>query len=188
MLSPRENLMTSQHHATPALGPDTTPCTIPQIYSGMKRKASATDLMVLPAPSPPVSAIQKSSVDDFFCEVCQVNCSSSLTLSHHLKGRKHKAKLMWSREKRNSDGGPKGSPRCDVCQICCPDLVCLEMHKQGKKHMAKLQGRENEELDVKKPVRCGLCRVSCMSEDLFQQHLEGRQHAHQVELTRRNLH
>ncbi|KAK6153441.1 hypothetical protein DH2020_013080 [Rehmannia glutinosa] len=129
------------------------------------------------------------SVDNLLCELCQVSCSSALTMRQHLSGRPHKAKMEFMKLKRNCIGERKGKPRCDICQIWCSDRDGLEMHLKGQKHKAKMQELElckknGGGIVAKKPILCELCRVHSMNEDLFKMHLKGRQHAAREELKR----
>ncbi|KAG8388719.1 hypothetical protein BUALT_Bualt02G0154600 [Buddleja alternifolia] len=165
--------------------------------SGLKRKAPSHDIQFIPrgnpSPSPSSSQMTKKPVHDLFCNICEVSCSSALTLRQHLIGRPHKAKLEFMKLKRNTiSGDRKGKPRCNTCQIWCSDWNAMQMHLKGQKHKAKLQEFEvckkngGEKID-KKPIRCELCLVNCMNEDLFKMHLKGRQHAAREELKRRGM-
>lgn len=126
---------------------------------------------------------------DLVCELCQVSCSSGLTMQQHLRGRPHKAKLVWMKQKQSCPREKnRPRPRCDVCQIWCSDWDAMGMHLKGQKHKAKMQESENGgRIVAKKPVRCELCLVNCMNEDLFKMHLKGRQHATRQEMKRRGM-
>ncbi|PIN27000.1 hypothetical protein CDL12_00218 [Handroanthus impetiginosus] len=125
------------------------------------------------------------SSDDLLCELCQVSCSSVLTLQQHLNGRRHKAKMEWTRI--------KGMPSCDVCQIWCTDYKSMEMHLKGQKHKEKVQELEQckknggDSVVKKKPILCELCLVHCMNEELFEMHIKGRSHGVKEELKRRGM-
>lgn len=163
--------------------------------SGLKRKARGDEQFLPrrnPSPSTSNDNMIKKSVDNLLCELCQVSCSSALTMQQHVNGRPHKAKLEWMKLKRNSTENRKGKPRCDVCQIWCSDRNALDMHFKGQKHKAKLQELElckqnGGERISKKPILCELCLVSCMNEDLFKMHLKGRAHVTREELKSRGL-
>ncbi|KAI3463927.1 hypothetical protein Pfo_020590 [Paulownia fortunei] len=163
--------------------------------SGLKRKATDSEQRLPcrnPSPSTSSSNMTKKSVENLLCELCQVSCSSALTMQQHLNGRPHKAKLEWMQLKSRFTGDRKGKPRCDVCQIWCTDGDGLDMHLKGKKHKAKLQELELVKKNgggiiAKKPILCELCLVHSMNEELFKMHLKGRPHAAREELKRRGM-
>ncbi|KAL6541906.1 hypothetical protein OROGR_011392 [Orobanche gracilis] len=143
----------------------------------IKRKATENEHLI-----PSRSSTTKKSTNNLLCDLCQVGCSSPLTMRQHFNGRPHKAKLEWMKLKRDNSGRTIGKPSCDACQIWCSDKDGLELHLKGQKHKAKLQ-----ELDMcrknsggtavdKSPILCELCGVHCMNADLFMMHLKGRQH------------
>ncbi|XP_057791931.1 uncharacterized protein LOC131008854 isoform X1 [Salvia miltiorrhiza] len=133
--------------------------------------------------------------NNLLCHLCNVSCSSALTLKQHLVGRPHKAKIKYMKMKRgttssNTWGRQGGEPRCDICEIWCPDVGSLQMHFKGQKHKAKVQESSKErggQKSSKAPIICDVCRVPCMDQELFQQHLKGKQHATKQELKRRGF-
>ncbi|KAL8056970.1 hypothetical protein ABFX02_04G153400 [Erythranthe guttata] len=163
--------------------------------SSLKRKQ--IDIQELLNPPPAYSNNNSSkpvnkSPRNLFCELCQVSCSSGTTMQDHLRGRPHKAKLVWMQLKTRNCTVKQ--PKCNVCQIFCSDRDTMEMHLKGRKHKAKLheleECRRNGTGGVvakKKPVFCELCHVSCMNEDCFEMHLRGKQHATRQEMKRRGM-
>ncbi|GER53101.1 zinc finger RNA-binding protein [Striga asiatica] len=123
-------------------------------------------------------------VDELFCQLCQASCSSARTMSQHLNGRAHKAKLKWVQMKKSSAVGRnfRKPPTCEVCGIWCSDGYALNMHLRGKKHEAKvkeLEGKNRNFVD-KRPIKCELCGIDCMNADNFAMHLKGRAHARRM--------
>lgn len=129
---------------------------------------------------PPKDGKMMKTEETLFCELCQVSCSSAITMQQHLSGRQHKAKMEFRKLKRGgTTNGDRIPPRCDVCEIWCSDRNALEMHLKGQKHRAKLKELGNNEGQKGKStlIFCGLCHIYCMNEDLYQMHLKGKQHA-----------
>ncbi|GMQ10828.1 hypothetical protein CsSME_00053683 [Camellia sinensis var. sinensis] len=160
------------------------PRLIPQpSLSGSKRRATSSSLQCLPPRQPRPSHNNYVTVDQeghFFCKVCQVPCSGTVTLKQHLKGHKHKAKLQWLQLSKR-DGREKDDPHCKLCQIWCTNKGGLEMHLKGQKHQAKLQELEfgtkkEREKEAERPW-CQLCQIWCMNEDALEQHLKGKNHS-----------
>ncbi|CAA0836049.1 Unknown protein [Striga hermonthica] len=129
----------------------------------------------------PKSGPNPKPVDELFCQLCQASCSSARTMSQHLNGRAHKAKLKWVQMKSSAGGrNIRKPPTCEVCGIWCSDGYALNMHLRGKKHEAKVKVKElegNGNLVDKRPIKCQLCGVDCMNADNFAMHLKGRAHA-----------
>ncbi|KAG8050175.1 hypothetical protein GUJ93_ZPchr0009g2347 [Zizania palustris] len=69
----------------------------------------------------------------YFCEVCNVKCTSEKMLAGHLSGKKH------------SKNAAKQKPFvtfCDVCDLQCNSEKMLAHHRAGKKHRAKLNAKK----------------------------------------------
>ncbi|CAI9757568.1 unnamed protein product [Fraxinus pennsylvanica] len=178
---PRPNLISSANTITPYQlsvknqVPNQNPCprssvNVTQTHSSLKRKAADCDVN-----------ITNNSVRNLSCDLCQVSCSSALTLQQHVKGRTHQAKLKWMQLNRNGkEQSQHGQPRCDVCKIFCTDKTALYLHLTGKKHKAKLHELElrqkNGGENGTKMLWCELCHVPCMNEDCFKSHLKGKKH------------
>ncbi|CAA2963268.1 zinc finger RNA-binding -like [Olea europaea subsp. europaea] len=152
-----------------------------QTHSCLKRKA--TDCNV---------NITNNLVRNLSCDLCQVSCSSALTLQQHVEGRTHQAKLKWMQLNKNGkEQNQHSQPRCDVCKIFCPDRTALDMHLKGKKHKAKLHelelGQKNGGENGAMILWCELCHVPCMNEDCFKSHLKGKKHIARVYNVKKKL-
>ena len=86
----------------------------------------------------------KNQIDNLFCKICQVQCSSAFNLKQHFKGRKHKAKVEELELNRKYGGGKANQLQCcELCKVICMDETLLKQHFQGKKHKHKLQEAES---------------------------------------------
>lgn len=85
-----------------------------------------------------LSQLRANPQSAFYCSLCQVPCSSQLTLDTHLSGKQHKKKLEMSQQ------GPASQFRCDVCNLETTDQNGLDMHLAGKKHQKKLNALQNK--------------------------------------------
>ena len=72
----------------------------------------------------------------FDCSLCQVQCSSQVTLSTHLEGKQHKKKL------ESASRGVNSMFRCEVCDVETTDQNGLDMHMNGKKHLKKVNAKK----------------------------------------------
>ncbi|KAL6579949.1 hypothetical protein OROMI_007973 [Orobanche minor] len=174
------NLSRSQPQTSFPNAPSTSVPTMTKPRSIRKRKAAEENEHLIPTRSSTTTT--KKSTNNLHCDLCQVGCSSPLTMRQHFNGRPHKAKLEWMKLKRDNSGRTIEKPSCDVCQIWCSDKDGLELHLKGQKHKAKIQeldmcGKNSGGTAVdKSPILCELCGVHCMNADLFMMHLKGRQH------------
>ncbi|KAH1126728.1 hypothetical protein AAZX31_06G188700 [Glycine max] len=114
----------------------------------------------------------EGELDDIYCKICQISCSSPSNLKQHLRGRKHEQMLQ--------KGGSNSQMQwCEVCCIPCMNEDLLKMHFQGQKHKAKLQMLEISKQGVEapnKPKWCALCKLWCSDEFAFRLHLGGKKH------------
>ncbi|KAK9130355.1 hypothetical protein Sjap_010842 [Stephania japonica] len=101
---------------------------------------------------------------DFWCQDCNVPCSSEIDLASHQKGKSHRAKeaeLMsgkttcsatksyttWQKktDKQEAKHVTKIVDKalsdfcCQDCNVCCSSEIDLIGHQKGKKHMARLE-------------------------------------------------
>lgn len=100
---------------------------------------------------------------NFFCKICKVNCSGSVSFKQHIKGQKHKANLKKKQPARS------GGNACKQSHIRCHEEV--ETQFNGKKRKAKCEeGKGSQQL------WCQLCQVACSHEDTYWLHLKGKAH------------
>lgn len=111
---------------------------------------------------------------NFFCKICKVNCSGSISFKQHIKGQKHKANLKKKQPTRNSNSNSRsGENACSQSHIRCHDEV--EIHFNGKKRKAKCEeGKGSQKL------WCQLCQVACSHEDTYWLHLKGKAHVNNL--------
>lgn len=157
----------------------------------LKRKATDDEQPEKPHSSN--ETVSKKSAENLLCHLCNISCSSALTMKQHLVGRSHKAKMeymMMKRDAGSATGGRGGRPRCELCEIWCSDAASLEMHFKGQKHKSRVREfelrkeRGGEDQSSKAPIICEVCCVPCMNQELFEAHLKGRQHATKLGLKR----
>ncbi|KAL4633596.1 hypothetical protein ACB092_04G133500 [Castanea dentata] len=182
------SLSSPSHSPRPLEGPNSSPSPVPSTnLSGIKQKELTNCLQYLQPEQPGLShgsVMLKDQLDNLFCKICQVQCSSAFNLEQHFKGRKHKAKVEELELNRNY-GGEKANQLqfCELCKVTCMNETLLKLHLQGKKHKEKLQQLESlqhgEEIP-NQPKWCGLCKIWCMGDHNFKEHLEGQKHIVQL--------
>ena len=79
-----------------------------------------------------LSKLRANPSSAFDCSLCQVQCSSQVTLSTHLNGKQHLRKLEMS---KNCVGS---AFKCTICNVETTDQNGLDMHIAGKKHQKKV--------------------------------------------------
>ncbi|XP_021734092.1 zinc finger RNA-binding protein 2-like [Chenopodium quinoa] len=86
---------------------------------------------------------QQVEAEKYYCELCDVDCTSEFNLRMHFKGHKHKAKQRDANSKKVSAGvvsqqGVKPHKYCELCAIWCTDENSFRLHLDGKSHFLKL--------------------------------------------------
>ncbi|KAJ6820452.1 putative receptor-like serine/threonine-protein kinase [Iris pallida] len=74
-----------------------------------------------------------------WCNVCKLNCESTISLKQHRQGKKHKAKMMEVYEGKKIVVNEPQMLWCKECNVPCIDANSLSQHRAGKKHAAKVQ-------------------------------------------------
>ncbi|XP_074277571.1 uncharacterized protein LOC141601205 [Silene latifolia] len=98
--------------------------------------------------------VKVHSPEDFYCEVCKVDCTSEINFRMHLKGNKHKT-ILRNLQANKVLGGTTMSEAndkqlfCELCKIWCTDTNAFTLHLNGKNHFLKLHASE---MKLKGPV------------------------------------
>ncbi|KNA19115.1 hypothetical protein SOVF_064270 [Spinacia oleracea] len=87
--------------------------------------------------------------EDYFCELCEIDCTSEFNLRMHFNGQKHKAKKREANSKKVSESGvsqwgTRQHKYCDLCRIWCTDESSFRLHLDGKNHILKLHAAEKK--------------------------------------------
>ncbi|KAK9748100.1 hypothetical protein RND81_02G036100 [Saponaria officinalis] len=90
--------------------------------------------------------VHVSSPEDFYCNLCQVDCNSEINLRMHLKGHKHKTMLRNAQAKKVTGGPSEANNKfhCDLCGIWCLDIHAFNLHLHGKNHFLKLRATQEK--------------------------------------------
>ncbi|OMO68674.1 Zinc finger, U1-type [Corchorus capsularis] len=90
------------------------------------------------------SHVSEDQKDMFFCEVCQVSCSSAKTYKQHVKGQKHRTNLHFP-FKGNDEAATtavNSRKKCELCGVWCMNESSFNQHLEGQKHKERLQNLE----------------------------------------------
>ncbi|KAL9239498.1 hypothetical protein vseg_013812 [Gypsophila vaccaria] len=94
--------------------------------------------------------VHVSSPEDFYCDLCQVDCTSEINLRMHLKGHKHKSMLRNAKAKKVAGAPSEANDKlhCDLCGIWCQDMHAYTLHLNGKNHYLKLRAAQEKSNDL----------------------------------------
>ncbi|XP_057951656.1 uncharacterized protein LOC131146235 isoform X2 [Malania oleifera] len=156
---------------------------------GIKRKAPDSRLQFQPPQQQkPIGSCHSSvkKMDNLFCKICQVPCSSNICLEQHLRGQKHSARLLKLKSgKKNGEEKGNQQRECKLCEIPGMDENAFKLHLSGQKHKARLQavqlGRKDGEKKANQKPWCELCGILCMDENAFKLHVAGQKHKARLE-------
>lgn len=161
---------------------DPVPCPWPNMemanastHSITREKSTANSFQCLPNNWPRPIYISNSA--NFFCKLCQVNCSGSVSFKQHIRGQKHKANLQKKQPTRHCSSG--GENTCNQSNIRYPGEV--EIHFNGQKRKARSQDVETgQKGKASQQFWCQLCQVACSHEDTYWLHLKGKTHTNNL--------
>ena len=88
-----------------------------------------------------LSKLRSNPQSAFDCTLCQVQCSSQVTLATHLSGKQHLRKLEMST--RNDSMAAGSGFKCEICNVETTDQNGLDMHLAGKKHLKKVNAMKS---------------------------------------------
>ena len=95
----------------------------------------------------------------YFCELCQVSCTSEKAWGSHLNGKKHK-KIKTDFEKAKANEIEKG----------LDDII--EQYRKNNEEVNSTNSTDSTET----PYYCAICDFSCGSENTWGLHLNGKIH------------
>lgn len=105
-----------------------------------------------------------------FCQVCSLQCTSTVVYESHMNGKQHASKVRALSE-------APGRFHCEVCNIFVNSYDILEKHQAGKAHQKKYQRSQQEQTSY----RCELCNVTTSDKHGLDAHLAGARHKAKLE-------